>query len=175
MGVLSDALRDLIKKKVDGKVEDLDVKLNKSLKLMEAGENVTEQLDELNQKLEDVEKVQEDIDAKKEQMEAIQKQLENAKTVAETTEKASTISAAVNPAGAAIAYATKFVVDKTKSEIADLKNVIDIVDPSLDSLRKFKIQSKKKINAAIEDRKKRERIRKEKLKKYSEWDIYIKQ
>tara|TARA_R110001592_G_scaffold213000_2_gene465663 strand:+ start:1978 stop:2481 length:504 start_codon:yes stop_codon:yes gene_type:complete len=72
-----------------------------------------------------------------------------ARKTAEATEKSSIIASALNPAAAAIGFATKFIVAGFKKEVEDLGNVIEVVPSLTENFSGFLKRSEDKIKAAL--------------------------
>tara|TARA_R110000765_G_scaffold51500_1_gene103932 strand:- start:2946 stop:3464 length:519 start_codon:yes stop_codon:yes gene_type:complete len=171
MGMLADVVRDYIKKEVNSRIGDIDGDVNEKLEILNAGgaeaDKVEAEIDEIQVKLDDLEKLQEDIDEKEEQLEKVQATLDTTQKGAEATEKSSTIGGALNPVMAALSVVQKFVIEKVKSELKDLKDVKTILKPTAENIGDYAKDTKKKIKRAIDDRKEKQRIRKEKMRKLS--------
>ena len=171
MGILADLVRDYIKKSVDSKIGEIDVDVNEKITLLNAGgeqaDKAEAQIDEIQVKLDDLEKLQEDIDEKEAQLEKVQATLDTTQKTAEATEKSSTIGGALNPVMAALSVVQKFVIEKVKSELKDLKDVKTILKPTAENIGDFAKDTKKKIKRTIDDRKEKQRIREEKMRKLS--------
>ena len=171
MGMLADVVRDYIKTEVNSRIGDIDMNVNEKIEMLNAGgaeaDKAEAEIDEIQGKLDDLEKLQEDIDEKEAQLEGVQKSLDTAQKTAEATEKSSTIGGALNPVAAALAVVQKYVIEKVKSEIKDLKDVKTILKPTAENIGDYARDTKKKIKRTIDDRKEKQRIRKEKMRKLS--------
>ena len=100
-------------------------------------------------------------------MKKVQTTLDTTQKTAEATEKSSTIGGALNPVMAALSVVQKFVIEKVKSELKDLKDVKTILKPTAENIGDYAKDTKKKIKRAIDDRKEKQRIREEKMRKLS--------
>ena len=171
MGILADVVRDYIKKEVSGRIGDIDGDVNEKLTILNAGgaeaDKAEAEIDKIQVKLDDLEKLQEDIDEKEAQLEKVQATLDTTQKTAEATEKSSTIGGALNPVAAALAVVQKYIIEKVKSELNDLKDVKTILKPTAENIGDYARDTKKKIKRAIDDRKAKQRIRKEKMRKLS--------
>ena len=171
MGKLADVVRDYIKKEVNSRIGDIDGDVNEKLTLLNAGgaeaDKAEAEIDKIQVKLDDLEKLQKDIDEKEAQLEKVQKTLDTTQKTAETTEKSSTIGGALNPVAAALSVVQKYIIEKVKSELNDLKDVKTILKPTAENIGDYARDTKKKIKRTLDDRKEKQRIRKEKMRKLS--------
>ena len=171
MGILANLVREYIKLKVNDTIGEIDVDVNEKITLLNAGgeqaDKAEAQIDEIQVKLDDLEKLQEDIDEKEAQLKKVQTTLDTTQKTAEATEKSSTIGGALNPVMAALSVVQKFVIEKVKSELKDLKDVKTILKPTAENIGDYAKDTKKKIKRAIDDRKEKQRIREEKMRKLS--------
>tara|TARA_R110000851_G_scaffold202155_1_gene353942 strand:+ start:3603 stop:4121 length:519 start_codon:yes stop_codon:yes gene_type:complete len=171
MGILANLVREYIKLKVNDTIGEIDVDVNEKITLLNAGgeqaDKAEAQIDEIQVKLDDLEKLQGDIDEKEAQLKKVQTTLDTTQKTAEATEKSSTIGGALNPVMAALSVVQKFVIEKVKSELKDLKDVKTILKPTAENIGDYAKDTKKKIKRAIDDRKEKQRIREEKMRKLS--------
>ena len=171
MGKLADVVRNYIKGEVNSQIGAIDGDVNEKLAMLNAGgekaDKAEAELVKVEDKLDDLEKLRDDIDEKNNQLGKAEKTLDTAQKTAEATEKSSTIGGALNPLAAALAVAQKYVIEKVKSEIKDLKDVRSMLKPTSENIGDYARDTKRKINRTIGDRKLKKRIRKEKMRKLS--------
>ncbi len=171
MGKLADVGRNYIKGEVNSQIGAIDGDVNEKLAMLNAGgekaDKAEAELVKVEDKLDDLEKLRDDIDEKNNQLGKAEKTLDTAQKTAEATEKSSTIGGALNPLAAALAVAQKYVIEKVKSEIKDLKDVRSMLKPTSENIGDYARDTKRKINRTIGDRKLKKRIRKEKMRKLS--------
>ena len=79
----------------------------------------------------------------------IKRSTEAAEKTAGATEKSSIIASALNPAAAAIGFATTFVRAALRKEIKDLGDVIEVVPSLTENFSGFLKRSEDKIKAAL--------------------------
>ena len=115
MSATSDKLKEIIDAQIKKQKDNLEAKVDNALALYKSGDERAEKL------VKDIEKGIEDAEQKKQQVEDTMNTIksakdgfDNARKAAEVTEKASSISSALNPAAAAIAYAQKFIIESLK-------------------------------------------------------------
>ena len=129
-------------------------------------EEAVEKVMAAKQAYDDMEEGIEEAKTKKEEVETALAAAETAAKAAAVTEKTSTIGSALNPAAAAIAVAQKFIIEKAKEEIADLKGAVKGVLPStIDSAQKTIQDQKKKIDQFVREMKEKKRIAKLKMER----------
>jgi len=172
MGILANIVREYIKSEVGSRIGKIDLEVTEKLEILNAGgeqaDKIEAEIDEVQTKLDELEELQEDIEEKEKQLEEAQEKLDALQKSAEATEKSSTIGGALNPVAAALSVAQKFIIEKVKSEIKDLKDAKSVIKPTVDNIGDYVRDTKRKIKRTIDDRKEKMRIRMEKARKLSE-------
>ena len=121
------ATSDKIRKLIRGKSRSQMKKLNQSTDIIVANLRMNkeqgEEIKKVTQLIADIKSTVDIIHDTIDTIKFVQESLEAGRKAAEATEKASSISSALNPAAAAIAYAQKFFIDRFKKETEDIQEV----------------------------------------------------
>ena len=112
MSVISDKLKGAVQNVFDLPKENFDRKVDAIVFATRKGESQGQQIKNVLQAIEDAENAVNIIQDTVKTVNAVLKSLKAARQAAQATEKASTISASLNPAAAAVAVAQKFVIEK---------------------------------------------------------------
>jgi len=166
MGAASKIIMKLVDEKINAKnlamVGSITVLISEIRSGGAGAAELYEQLKEFKEKLDEAKKAQEDLKTKKEDLEKTLAAVETAAKTAEATEKTSVIGSALNPIAAAVGMVQKFVIEKAKEEIGDLKGAIGGILPSaLDKSKKTIERQRKRIDDFIkeyEEKKKRNQV-----------------
>jgi hypothetical protein len=170
MGAVSKIIIKLVDKKINAKnaamVGSIAVLINE---IRTGGAGATELFEKLKgwkEKLDEAKEAQEELKAKKEDLEKTLSLADTAAKAAEALEKTSVIGSALNPAAAAVGMVQKFVIEKAKEEIADLKGAIGGILPSaLDKSKKTIERQRQKIDDFIKEHEEKKRLAEEKEKR----------
>ena len=87
--------------------------------------------------------------------------LDAAKKAAVATEKASTISASLNPASAAIAVAQKYVIEKVDQEIKESKDALNVAPKQIENYKGFTSETKEKLKKVESEQERKKQIKEE--------------
>ena len=176
MGMGSKIIIDLAKDKINkpllakiAVVAGLIAFIREMMDVKEKAEEVEEAVEKVIAAKEAYDSMEEGIETmkkKKEEVETTLAAVETAAKAATALEKTSTIGSALNPMAAGIAVAQKFIIEKAKEEIADLKGAVKGVLPStIDSAQKTIKDQKKKIDKFVREMKEKKRIAKLKMER----------
>ena len=148
MSKASDALKKLIDDSIEKEKQKLDKKVDNALNLYRKGsEQADKAVNDVEVNIEKAKDAKEKVSDAIDRIKSIRLSFDSGRKVAESTEKASTIGSALNPAAAAIAFAQKFIIDKLKIEIKDIKDELNVAPQILDNLDKFFTRKSKKSSA----------------------------
>ena len=146
MSKASDALKKLIDESIENQKQKLDKKVDNALILYRNGsEEADGAVNEVEANIEKAKDAKEKVSDAIDRIESIRLSFDSSRKAAESTEKASTIGSALNPVAAAIAFVQKFIIDKLKIEIKDIKDELNVAPQILDNLDKFFTRTRKKI------------------------------
>jgi|TARA_R110000782_G_scaffold254743_1_gene343218 uncharacterized protein with von Willebrand factor type A (vWA) domain len=138
MSATSDQVKKLIDNEIKKQKDKLDLKVDNAINLYRAGNEKADKLvNDIEKNIEKAKKSKERVDSTIDSIKSIQISFDSSRKVAESTEKASTIGSALNPAAAAVAFVQKFIIDKLKVEIKDIKDELNVAPQILDNLDKF--------------------------------------
>jgi hypothetical protein len=176
MGMGSKIIIDLAKEKINkpllakiAVVAGLIAFIREMMDVKEKAEEVEEAIEKVIAAKEAYDDMEEGIETMKTKKEEVEKTLAAAETAAKaatTMEKTSTIGSALNPAAAAVAVAQKFIIEKAKEEIADLKGAVKGIIPStVDKAQKTVKDQKTKIDKFVREMKEKKRIAKLKMER----------
>ena len=165
---LIDVIKEQIEEKMNIPKNELSDKITEIEDEIRAGN-----LDEVEAKLADGEKAVKSIESAprtieegKQQLASVRKTVSGTEKAAALLEKAQTITASLNPAAAALAFAQKSVIDRARSEIANLKNLEVIIDPIVDNFKDFVASQKRRLSDLRKEAKEMKRIQKLREEKY---------
>jgi len=136
-----------IQKKLDHDVDCIVGDLRKG-----QGAGLGKDIDKVMKYIVEAEKAIPYIEFARENAHRIKRSTDNSVKAAEATEKASVIGSALNPAAAAIGFATSFIKAVLKKEAKDLEDVINVVPAITGNFKGFLKRSKGKIIAALAEK-----------------------
>ena len=147
---------DIPKRKVSDQITELEDKVR-------SGEDLSDieaQLEEGEKAIDNIKNAPEKIEEGKQTVGSVRKTTEGAEVAASIVEKVQTIASSLNPAAAGLAYAQKSIIDKAQGEIANLKNLEVIIDPTIDNFKDFIADQKKRLSNLKKEVKEMRRVRK---------------
>ena len=165
MSVISDKLKSVVQSVFDLPKKDIERKVDIIVKNTRQGGEQGEQIKKILNQIETAEKQIETIQDTVKTVNAVLKSLKAARQAAQATEKASTISASLNPAAAAVAVAQKLVVDKVKKEEEEAQNVLNVTPSLVENFRNFILETKTKLNKAKKERERKKALREQRNRK----------
>tara|TARA_B100001113_G_scaffold199005_1_gene163004 strand:+ start:1406 stop:1912 length:507 start_codon:yes stop_codon:yes gene_type:complete len=165
MSVISDKLKSVVQSVFDLPKKDIERKVDIIVKNTRQGGEQGEQIKKILNQIETAEKQIETIQDTVKTVNAVLKSLKAARQAAQATEKASTISASLNPAAAAVAVAQKLVVDKVKKEEEEAQNVLNVTPSLVENFRNFISETKVKLNKVKKERERKKALREQRNRK----------
>ena len=148
MAVVVNILKTFIALEFGKKILELDHEVDCIVEDFRKGKDPGLNVKIIYKKLDEAEKKREEAIKIRDDAIRIYDALVLAKAIYDATDKSTSIGAALNPAAAAIGYATRFIIDGVKKEISDLANVIEVVPTLAKNFGSFLKRSKKKIALA---------------------------
>jgi|TARA_R110000824_G_scaffold158898_2_gene332993 hypothetical protein len=164
MAVAGKLLKELIRKEVDKNIEKLDYEVDCIVKDLRKGKGAGLNIKKTQKFIVDAGKAIVIINKSVETIKIIRTALKASTVAAEATEKASTVGSALNPASAAIAYLTRFVVEGLKKEDRGLKNVVKIVPSITQNYKRFLKRAAQTIAVALAAKALKENVAKDRKK-----------
>jgi len=149
MAVVVEILKVLVKKEFNEKMIEIEYEVDCIVEDIRKGKSPGLNTKIAMENIEEAVRVRGEVDKVKRDGERIYKALVIAKTVYDATDKSTTIGAALNPAAAAIGYATRFLIDAIKQEISDLANIIEVIPSLSKNFGEFLKRSKGRITVAL--------------------------
>ena len=160
MSVVTDKVRKFVDDSIDEQKEKLESRVDSAISLYRNGsEEATKVVNEVEEKLDKVESLKDKISDAIENIKNVKLSLDAGRKAAEATEKASSISSALNPAAAAIAYAQKFIIDRLKIEIKDIGDEVNVLPKIIENLDSFIKSTKAKLAKEKERAETKKRLR----------------
>ena len=158
---LGDIVKNQIKNLFEKPQNELSSEVDILKKQVSSGEEAgaLEKAEKIKKSIETVRSAPEEIIERKKQIDAAVKVAKTAQIGGEVLKKSSTIGGALNPAAAAIAVAQELLIDKFKTEVAELESVLGVVDPLVANFKKSLSRQEQRINDLIDEMKLKKRIR----------------
>ena len=165
MSAISDKLKSTIQKVLDMPKQELQKKVELIITATRAGaedggktEKILNQIEQAQAKINQVENIIQTVNA-------VITSLEDARKAAEATEKASTISASLNPAAAAVAVAQKFVIEKVKQETEEAKDALNVAPKLIENFKNFVNETKVKLEKVKKQADRKKALREQRKRK----------
>lgn len=168
MSKASDALKKLIDDSIEKEKQKLDKKVDNALTLYRNGSEAADgAVNEIEVSIEKAKDAKQKVSDAIDRIKSIRLSFDSGRKAAEATEKSSTIGSALNPAAAAIAFAQKFIIDRLKIEIKDIRDELNVAPQILDNFDKFFTRTRNKIRKEKARRAAQKRIAEENKKMLS--------
>lgn len=149
MAVIVNILKEVVKLKFNDKMEKLEYEVDCVVEDIRKGKSPGLNIKQLLENIEKAKKEKEKVEKTRKDAERIYDALVIAKKIYDATDKSTTIASALNPAAAAIGYATRFLIDLAEKELLDLKNIIEVVPPLAKNFGSFLKRARGRIILAL--------------------------
>tara|TARA_E500000318_G_C3564240_1_gene214916 strand:+ start:1583 stop:2086 length:504 start_codon:yes stop_codon:yes gene_type:complete len=161
MAIAANLLKKEIKKEFGEITKKLDHDVDCIVEDLRKGKGAGLNIKKTQEYIEKAEKAIEIILFVRDNADRVKKATEATTITSEATEKSSVIASALNPAAAAIGFATRFIVEKLKQEVKDLDNVIEVVPALTKNFSDFLQRSRRKITVALVEKALKDKVAKD--------------